>query len=267
MLVPIGSWCRTAYQVNEFLKKNGIKPVSYPYDWTITPFISLKITLNNEFIPSCVLQFESIQRSKVNSIIDNSTQLIHHHDFSPPKIKELEQISELDIKGIPEALYTTNLIAKARERFIYTYRHLESLKSIRSKVLFVRWQRKGHPDHQFPYAFNGENIDSLANIIRKFLLHDNFSILIVKSKIIEGNLPEETIIEYEREKYGVSTTIIERKGFNGDGSGNFQGDTISWNKLLSKFVTDEDLDLKTNNHIHADRKKLSSFLARFFCYR
>ena len=55
MLIPIGSWCRIAYQVNQFLKANGIKPTSFPYDWTITPFAALKITLDGKINLSDVL--------------------------------------------------------------------------------------------------------------------------------------------------------------------------------------------------------------------
>jgi hypothetical protein len=137
MIIPIGSWCRTAYQVNEFLKANGIKSTSFPYDWTITPFFSLKFTLSNRFHPSSILEIENIQRNQFGSITDNNTQLIHHHDFPPQKMKEIEEISELDINGIPKVLYSTDLIAKAKERFAQAYKHLEASKH-GGKVLFVR---------------------------------------------------------------------------------------------------------------------------------
>lgn len=243
MLVPIGSWCRTAYQVNEFLKASGINPVSFPFDWTVTPFAALKVTLDRKFNPSDALRVENLELNKVGSITDNATQLIHHHDFAPLKMKKLGQTGGLDEKGIPKALYATDLIDKACSRFAHAYRHMEAVRSSSNKISFIRWLRLGHPDHQFPNAFEGESIASLADVIHGYLSHDNFSILTVKTRYVYGELPEETITEYERNDYGASSTVIERRGFNGDGTNSFKGDTVVWHKLLSRFVAEEKLTL------------------------
>ena len=181
--------------------------------------------------------------NKVGSITDSGTQLIHHHDFSPPTIKGFGQKGELNNKGVPKVFYTTDLIDKAIGRFTHTYRHVEALRTGRNKISFVRSNRVGHPDRQFPHVFEGESIANLADVINKFLLHDNFSILTVKSRYINEDLPEETIAEYQRSGYGVSSTIVERKGFNGDGTNNFKGDTVVWHELLGGFVEDEKLAL------------------------
>jgi hypothetical protein len=243
MLIPIGSWCRTAYQVNEFLKSHGVMPTSFPYDWTITSFAALKLTLDARFTPSSALELDNLEINQFGSITDMRTQLIHHHDFAPPTLHELKQMGESNSNGIPKALWDTDLIDKAIGRFCHTYLHLEALKNSSRKISFVRWHRLGHPDHQLPQAFEGESIANIAQVITNFLMHDNFSILTVKSQYINGELPEETIAKYERSEYGVSSTIIERKGFNGDGTKSFKGDTVVWHKLLNKFVEDENLTL------------------------
>jgi hypothetical protein len=243
MLIPIGSWCRTAWQVNALLKAHGVEQTSFPYDWTTTPFAALRITLDEKFNPANALRIENLELNKVGSITDNSTQLIHHHDFPPPKMSELTQLGESDEKGLPKALYTTDLIDKAASRFAYTYRHLEALKSSTSKVGFVRWYRLGHPDYQFPHVLEGETFAGLASVINNFLAHDNFSILTVKTQYINGELPEEPISEYERNDHGVSSTIIERERING-----FKGDTLVWQKLLRRFVEDEKLTLSQRTH-------------------
>jgi len=54
MLVPIGGWCRTAYQVIEFLKTKSIQPCAYPFDWTVTSFIALIKDLKS-MLKSCCL--------------------------------------------------------------------------------------------------------------------------------------------------------------------------------------------------------------------
>ena len=240
MLIPIGSWCRTAYQVNEFKKNNGIKPISFPFDWTITPFSSLEIIFNKQFSPNQALDKNHIRRSKFGSLVDDYTTLIHHHDFLAPKLKELEDISGVDAKGLPFELYNTDLLAKASGRLTHTYHQFELLKDKNEKLFFVRWQKQGHPDNQLPEAFENESISTLSSILRSYLGHDNFSVLIIKSQIIDGELPVDVIPEYIREKSGVSSTIIERRGFNGDGTNNFKGDTKVWNTILSKFLMDEE---------------------------
>ena len=90
ILIPIGSWCRNTYQVNDFLKANGIAPISFPYDWAITPFEALKNTLTKDFNPENILPVDNISRNRLSSITDNNTQLILHHDFPHSVMKELE---------------------------------------------------------------------------------------------------------------------------------------------------------------------------------
>ncbi len=263
MLIPIGSWCRTAYQVNEFIKARGGDATSFPFDWTITPYSSLKIIFDGKFNPSDVLNIENLELNKVGSITDNGTQLIHHHDFPPAKMKELGQKGGFDERGIPNLLYASGLIDKASGRFDHTYRHMESLKNSSNKLSFVRWCRLGHPDQQFPHVFEGESIANLTDIISSYLSHDNFSILTVKTQLTDGLLPEEVITEYERNEYGVSSTIVERKGFDGDGTNNFKGDTVVWHRLLNKFVEDEGLILDSNQ-VNKGRKEFRSLLGMLF---
>ena len=50
--------------------------------------------------------------------------------------------------------------------------------------------------------------------------------------------PRNIIKKYSADKYGAYAVISERKGFDGDGTNNFRGDTKSWNLLLAKFVSD-----------------------------
>ena len=247
MLVPIGSWCRTAYQVNEFLKTNGIQSVTYPFDWTVTPFTALKLTLDKHFKPSDVLQNDNLRLSLFGSLLDVKTQLIHHHDLPPTIVKRFEYVDgkqSINKHRVPFELFKSTEIGKAKGRFEYGFSNFKLLKSHNKKIGFVRWIRSGHPDAGLPDAFEGESISSLATIINCFLGHDNFSILQVKSHLAQKeNNCNNIISSYEIQKYGVAATILERKGFNGDGTENFRGDTPSWHKLLSKYVDDQEIDL------------------------
>lgn len=249
MLIPIGSWCRTAYQVNNYKNCKGIDKISYPFDWTITPFEALKVVFSKDFKASNILKNESISRSQVGSIIDNDTKIIHHHDFLPPVMDKLCENSEINNNGIPTALFESNLIEKARGRFLHTYENLESLRDAKGRHGFVRWQRGVRESKLFqkrhPGIFDGENIESISGIMKEFLGSDNFRILIVKTQGVDNLSPDNIIKDYKKEYYGASATISERKGFNGDLTNNFQGETISWKTVIDKFVTEEDIELTT----------------------
>lgn len=246
MLIPIGSWCRTAYQVNNYKNYKGIDKISYPFDWTITPFEALKVVFSNDFKASNILKNESISRSRVGSIIDNDTKIIHHHDFLKPVLDKLYENSEINNNGIPTALFESNLIEKARGRFLHTYKNLEILRDVKGRHGFVRWQnRVDFKDNKFPGIFYGENIESISGIIKEFLGSDNFIILIVKTQIVDDLSPDNIIKDYKKEYYGASATIYERKGFNGDLTCNFKGETISWKTIIDKFVTEEGIELTT----------------------
>ncbi len=169
MLIPIGSWCRVAYQVNEFKKRLRVKPVAYPYDWTITPFSALKITLDKDFISENVLHQDNLVLSKFGSILDNYSQLIHLYDFNPQKLKELRKSGGFNENNIPVRLFKSELVDKAQARFRNAYNNLQSLKNNEKKLAFVRWNRFGHPDPHLPYAFKGESNSAIAEILSGYL--------------------------------------------------------------------------------------------------
>lgn len=243
MLIPIGSWCRTAYQVRVFLENNGIKSSSYPFDWMITPFSALQNTLKKGFAPTQVLRHENLALSRFGSIVDKKTNLIHHHDFSPETISSF---SNGELGKIPHQLFASDLLNKAQDRFIYTYENLLKLRNYNRKIGFVRWQRRGHPDPRLPDAFEGENFATLTALLSDFLEHDNFSILLIKTVIVQYELPEnEIIVSYlsDSSGTGVSAIIKERKGFDGDGTNNFKGDTVSWHHVLTRYINEEKIIL------------------------
>ena len=60
-LIPIGSWCRTSFQINRFRQEHGAKSISYPFDWTITPLHALE----KIFSPSFDVNQISISRKNI----------------------------------------------------------------------------------------------------------------------------------------------------------------------------------------------------------
>lgn len=240
MLVPIGSWCRTAFQVRTFLEMQGGKSVSYPFDWTITSFSALQNTLQKDFDPAKVLLPKDLQLSKVGSIIDTKTGIIHHHDFLPKVIADFRNSEG----GLSAQFFASGLIEEARGRFIHTYENLMKLRKYKGKIGFVRWQRFGDPDRQFPSVFEGENLGTLKSTLSKFLESENFSILLVKTNIVPNEIYSDDIyLSYQSNEYGVEALIKERMGFNGDGTKNFKGDSTSWHSLLKRFVDEQNISV------------------------
>lgn len=243
MLIPIGSWCRTAYQVRVFLEKSGFKSNSYPFDWTITPFSALQNTLKKGFTPDQALQCQDLALSKFGSIVDRKTNLIHHHDFLPKIISSYDNVK---FGEVPSQLFASDLIEKAQGRFIHTYENLLKLRNYNRKIGFVRWQRRGHPDPELSDAYEGERLATLTALLSNFLEHDNFSILLIKTVTVQNKLPEnDIIVSYlpDSSGAGVSAIIKERKGFDGDGTNNFKGDTVSWHHILTRYTNEEKIIL------------------------
>lgn len=247
MLVPIGSWCRTAYQVREFLLDKDTAIQSYPYDWTITPFAALKTSLSCDFDSSNALRLSELAAHyELKTLVDEYTKIIHYHDFSPSCISSLAAECGINEKGVPLKL-SSALLDKVRGRFQYTFTHFLELKEVSKvrKIGFVRWNRLGHPDLEVPEAFQGEDLESLSNLLQEFLGNNNFSILQVTSDLSDHHFGEAEIVkDYSICQVGAYSVIRERKGFDGDGTDNFKGDTRSWNMILSKFVMDFNIPVK-----------------------
>lgn len=232
MLVPIGAWCRTAFQVKQYEESRGNESKSYPFDWTITPFFSLRHTLASSFSPQQILKFSEIGISYCGSIVDKSSSIIFHHDLNP---KITKQSTNFD--GSLNFDRLNPYLIKTQQRFEHTFNHFLELKNSCQALGFVRWQRQGHPDHNLPNAFSGETFESLFHILSDFLSHRNFFILQIQTKL-DNNFSFQDIIEsLTVDNYGMRAVIKERRGYNGDLSTNFRGDSRSWGYILDHFCS------------------------------
>lgn len=243
MLVPLGAWCRTAYQVGHFVEKHGGRKKSYPFDWTITPFLSLEKTLTNHFDPFNVLQVENLKLSKFSSIADQPSALIFHHDLSEHVVADHLKRGSTNAQGIPLSLLNdTEKVQNARARFIHTYSNLcTSISQAHEKderIGFVRWLRGGHPDRTLPEAFEGETINTLWELLADFCQTKNIAVLQVISKVNrKTDSPDVKLIpDLSDASRGAVVTIMERRGWNGDGSNSYRGDNDPWEVALTWFT-------------------------------
>jgi len=154
-LISLGAWCRPAYQIGCYVQGNTkIEGLKGPFDWTITSFQSLKICLQPEFDPKAVLDPNSLACSFARSGMCEKSGVIFHHAIDP---KTLENLGVFDPGDkIPRIDALDPIIDSARGRFSHTFSALDSLRAHKGQILFVRWRRHGHPDPEYPSAFEGE---------------------------------------------------------------------------------------------------------------
>ncbi len=242
MLIPIGSFCRPAYQVREFNIQNNIQPESFPFDWTITSFTALQKILSPAFNPSKTFDLKNLFISKLGSISDNYSGLIFHHDLPPHLVNKYHSGDGGKLIDISPELIASDAINNAKGRFIHTFSKFQDYcKNDHQKIGFIRWCRWGNPDPNVPNLLDNENIFALYEILESFCGHNNFYILRVISKMVNELTPEGALLKYQQySNIGASMLLMERPGLNGDKThpNGFGGDTTSWTEALTKFTLD-----------------------------
>jgi hypothetical protein len=244
MLIPIGSWCRTAYQVREFNTGNNTTSESFPFDWTITSFAALQRILSPEFNPAQILDLKNLYINKFGSLSDSYSDLIFIHDLSATLVSQYQSSDRGNLIDISPQLIYSGAIEKAYGRFIHTFIKLkEYCKSGNQKIGFIRWCSTGHPDPLVPSLFTDENIFSLYEILQSFCGHNNFYVLRIITKSVD-NLPSESpVLEYHKySNIGASVLLAERPGYNGDRTDSFIGDCLCWTEALTRFTLDFEID-------------------------
>lgn len=230
-IISLGSWCRCAYQVRHFFANSG----AYPFDWTITPFDSLKLFLElkdedaiNTFSE---FRFENLFLNSVGSVTDKSTGILHHHFLGPAFIRKHLCVSSKT--GLAESLLSSDEFSDVKTKYRYLCEKL--VKDMHyDNNLYFRWMRCGHPDREFPHVFAGEETDYLYELIYKFSGTHNFRLVHVVSKLCkkrEDWNPEESLVKVKLVGAGkfVFFELVERT-WTFD---TFRGDVEAWQQLFS----------------------------------
>lgn len=233
-IVSLGAWCRPAFQVRRYAEAHPATAVAItgPFDWTVTPFAALRACLAPGFVPQGVLASGQCRVSVLASAACNTSGVIFHHALPPDRLREMG-LSGRD-RPIPVQADFDAAAADARGRFAHTFRNLTGLRDAQGHVLFVRWQRKGHPDHQLPDAFDGETDAAMLALLAGFLGHDRFHLLTVVSRTTAERRAEfrKPLIDVVQAGRALTCHLDERAGWNGDQTANFRGDDHSWTAAL-----------------------------------
>ena len=236
-LISLGAWCRPAYQLSAYAdSRTGFEASAYPFDWTITSFRALSHCLDPGFSPESMLQPGNTRVSFAGSGMCDTSGLIFHHAISPEALSTLGAYAPGD--RLPEIEGIRQVREASLSRFLHTFRRLQTLQQDSARLVFVRWQRAGHPDRRFATAFEGETEEALLSVIERFLGHDRFRLLIVRSQIKNGHVNEisEPVRDFRTNGAAISCNILERRGWNGDLTNSFKGDEHSWRTALDQAL-------------------------------
>ena len=86
-IIPLGSWCRTAFQARQLTKAlapNSKNIGTYPFDWAISPLISVTKIIRKQIDPNQILNEDQTRICPHGFILCGHSGIRHHL-----KIKEL----------------------------------------------------------------------------------------------------------------------------------------------------------------------------------
>lgn len=234
-LVPIGSWCRTAFQCRQHAEGLGLEAVqSGPFDWTVTPYRALSRIFQNDFRQELLLNPFDSYVNRVGSISCGYSGIAFHHDLNPSVVGL--HGGKQPHSAIPQALMTLPEWKSARDRFLHT---LDNMCKLYCKPgnIFVRWLYYGQASAEgtFPGVFDGETAENLFSLIRMALGHDEFFLICVESQSVGGiACPfDNPVAPIDLGNSRIFNCLLrERLGWNGDQGNDFRGDDSSWLKMF-----------------------------------
>ena len=233
--IPLGSFCRCAYQAKVISEYGGIpEPSSFPFDWTITPFRSIEMALRGQIDFEKVLSRESTFIDSEGCITCGHTLVRFAHDL---RLKELSNRYQIDLKPygeLPSALFETEEFENARGRFSHTCETLYK-KMLQPRALFIRWVhlsvRKKEPE-LYKELHIGEAPLQLLNTLSEIGCHPSSRLMYVLTETIPGvrdPFKESPVTRFGSSNSGLFVCHLkERKGSNGNQAPVFYGDSVSW---------------------------------------
>jgi hypothetical protein len=234
-LIPLGAWCRTAYQCRLHSKTLGLEiPPTLPFDWTISPYRSISKILRGDISNCLILNEYDSFINKTGSVSCGYTGLTSHHDLSPSVSESLGCSAENQVPS--ELLWKSIQHRQAIDRFMHTYGNLISWMRKPGNV-FVRWMYggPGSVGVNFPDVFLGESPQRLRSLIRNVLHHDDFYLVHFYS--LPTDADTYMFKHMSSGKFTYSGVLYERIGWNGDGSSDFRGDENAWGQLLKEALS------------------------------
>jgi hypothetical protein len=210
-LIPIGSWCRPAWQINRFKVKHGAKSISYPFDWCITPLHSLEKIFSHSYdINQLSISMNAWRDSAPKDItpIDATTGLIFSHDKT---------------------------VEEAKGRFLHTFKNLLLTKE-KNNLIFIRWLDKYGHDHRKRWGEDrNPTYEKLIENLKIFINNDTFKLIEIETEYNDvGDLiRDKKQIHDKLIRYILTEPVYVDPVNNG-----FRGSDKSWDLILNDIIED-----------------------------
>ena len=236
-IIPLGSWCRTAFQARQLTKAlapNSKNIGTYPFDWAISPLISVTKIIRKQIDPNQILNEDQTRICPHGFILCGHSGIRFAHHL---KIKELSnkfQFNPQPGEILPKEVFKSDEFINAKGRFLHTYVNLHNHLG-KSRRLFVRYVELS-PELTgntaiYKEVYTNENPMILLESLKQAGVHPTSRLVYIFSKTIPG---VRKIIGNTVQQVSPSNSIIfsckllERKGSNGNQEDTFFGDSQSW---------------------------------------
>lgn len=224
-LISVGSWCRPAWQIRRRLGTE----TAYPFDWNITSYAALLHTLAPGYDPADELRLEDCTANQFGSVTDLRSGLVLQHDL--PVAALGGQLGGL-ILGDDAAVRAH--LDEVRVKMAFLFERFRTVCRA-GPVVFVRWMRHGHPDGEWPAAFQGELPHHLHHALLRFCGHAEVRTLYVVTTVGEGEAAA-SACTLHRTSYGACADLVEaRHHFREQ---DWTGDDAAWTLLFEGVAED-----------------------------
>ena len=235
-LVPLGSYCRTSYQCRVYSKKFlSEETKSGPFDWTITPFLSLSRIIREDINQNLILNPIDSYINRGGSVTCGYSGIAFHHDLNKKIVKSYG--GEKNQKVVPTELLESKEWSYAKSRYFHTLRNLVKTSKEEGN-LYVRWMKNTTAKNYLVFA--GEDPAKTYELLRSNKWLNNSGLLYITTGYVEGvqeplKNPIKSISKISDNCW--NCIIKERKGFNGDPTGAiWKGDGMSWQSLFHEIL-------------------------------
>ncbi|WP_254899374.1 hypothetical protein [Methylomagnum ishizawai] len=226
----MGAACRPAYQMRRLFPEHF---QSGPFDWTVTPFHSLKTVFSGGFAPERVLLPQYIKFLPAHKVVCDYSGLQFAHALAKEKLRPFRKGLLAHNPNPSAELLNSEIYLNAIGRFRHTYTKFDGLCQENRRMVFIRWIGSGlytKPDQKGPGKSMVESIIEDDNIFMlESLLSDKYPELDFRIYYIQSIYKEQVesgkklVLSISHSSERLSTLVILEENPE-----NYNGDDKAW---------------------------------------
>jgi len=213
LVIGLGGFCQVAYQIE---RRFGPK-MSSPFDWLVTPLISLKKVFDSggqQFSKSIITARDG------HTAVCTYYGVCYHHEFE----------RHIMTDGVERITITAEAMQNSRGKLLHKYDKMIDMLAAASPVLFIRLA--GHCDHNIanPYTIENKSVttDDLNDLCT--LIGDRFPNL--KFRLAFVYLSEYTKFSLNSKKLDTRVDVFS---LDDDGTFGWYGSAAAWDNIFDNY--------------------------------